>query len=124
MGTFSVSLKVGNVDGGDMTTVAEALVDTGAAHTMLPGSLLEHRRVGTIGLPREFLIADGGSRQYDVGVALIEIAGQNGEQWPCPVIFGPEDQYLVGATTLEAFGLMVDPENAQLVPRQYNARPL
>ena len=122
MGTFSVSLQIGNIDGGDMATVAEALVDTGAAYTMLPGSLLEHHRVGVTG-KREFVVADGGSRQYDTGVARIAIFGHSSEQWPCPIIFGPEDQYLVGATTLEAFSLMVDPGKGQLVPRQHNARP-
>ena len=54
----------------------------------------------------------------------IAIPGASEERWPCPVIFGPEDQYLVGATTLEAFSLMVDPESALLVPRRHSARPL
>ena len=31
------------------------------------------------------------------------------EERTCTVIFGPEGQYLLGATTLEDFDLMVDP---------------
>lgn len=42
--------------------------------------------------------------------------------WHCPIIFGPEEQYLVGATTLEIFGLMVDPAGQELVPRIYQSR--
>ena len=122
MGTFSVLIQVGNLENGDLETVPDALVDTGAAHTMLPGSLLVHHSVPVIG-KRQFVVADGGFRQYDIGVARIAIPGASGERWPCPVIFGPEDQYLVGATTLEAFSLMVDPEGALLVPRRHNARP-
>ena len=122
MGTFSVLIQVGSLEDGDLETVPDALVDTGAAQTMLPGSLLAHHGVRMIG-HREFVIADGGSRQYDIGVARIAIPGPSEERWPCPVIFGPEDQYLVGATTLEAFSLMVDPESALLVPRRHNARP-
>ena len=123
MGTFSVLIQVGSLEDGDLETIPHALVDTGAGHTMLPGSLLAHHRVQVIG-KREFVIADGGSRQYDIGVARIAIPGASEERWPCPVIFGPEDQYLVGATTLEAFSLMVDPESALLVPRRHSARPL
>ena len=122
MGTFSVLIQVGNLEDGDLETIPEALVDTGAGHTMLPGSLLAHHRAPVIG-KREFVIADGGSRQYDIGVARIAIPGASEERWPCPVIFGPEDQYLVGATTLEAFSLIVDPENALLVHRRHSARP-
>ena len=122
MGTFSVLIQVGNLEDGDLETIPYALVDTGAGHTMLPRSLLAHHRVRVVG-KREFVIADGGSRQYDIGVAHIAIPGASEERWPCPVIFGPEDQYLVGATTLEAFSLMIDPESALLVPRRHNARP-
>ena len=122
MGTFSVLIQVSNLEDGDLETIPDALVDTGAGHTMLPGSLLAHHRAPVIG-KREFVIADGDSRQYDIGVARIAIPGASEERWPCPVIFGPEDQYLVGATTLEAFSLMVDPESALLVPRRHNARP-
>ena len=34
----------------------------------------------------------------------------------CPVIFGSEDEYLVGATTLEIFELVVDPLGERLAP--------
>ena len=40
MGIFHIAIGVGNPAGGDLTSIPMALVDTGAAHTMLPESLL------------------------------------------------------------------------------------
>ncbi len=40
MGTFDVTIGVGNLNGGDWVTL-EATVDIGATHTTLPASLLE-----------------------------------------------------------------------------------
>ena len=94
-GLSAFLIQVGSLEDGDLETVPDVLVDTGAAHTMLPGSLLAHHGVRMIG-HREFVVADGSSSQYDIGVARIAIPGASEERWPCPVIFGPEDQYLVG----------------------------
>ena len=143
MGTFSVLIQVSNLEDGDGDNSRCPGGHRRGPH--IPGSMAHHRRVrviwwtparatqccrghcwritGCVIGKREFVIADGGSRQYDIGVARIAIPGASEERWPCPVIFGPEDQYLVGATTLEAFSLMVDPESALLVPRRHNARP-
>ena len=37
-------------------------------------------------------------------------------QKPCPVVFGPEDQYLLGATTLQNFNLVADTNHHRLIP--------
>ena len=34
----------------------------------------------------------------------------------CPVIFGPDDQYILGATSLETLGFVVDPIGEELMP--------
>ena len=113
MGTFRVQIGVGNPYGGDFTPVS-ALVDTGATHSMMPESLL-----GALSLaPDErirFRIADGSRLAYDAGEARFQIGDK---RRTCTVIFGPEDKYLLGATTLEDFDLMVDPSapNPRLVP--------
>ena len=44
MGTFSTIVRVGNPAGGD-TFEVEALVDTGASHSMFPASLLDGLRI-------------------------------------------------------------------------------
>ena len=118
MGIFSVTLEVGNPDGGDRVGVS-AVVDTGAAHTMLPASLLAHLQIQPV-LEKSFGFANGGAAR--LGVGLCRIALQD-EQFDCPVIFGPEDQYLLGATTLEIFDLAVEPVAQTLVPRIHYERP-
>lgn len=113
MGTFRVQIWVGNPYGGDFTPVS-ALVDTGATHSMMPESLLTALSLAPDKRIR-FRIADGSRVEYDVGEARFQI---DGERRTCTVIFGPEDKYLLGATTLEDFDLMVDPSapNPRLVP--------
>ncbi len=113
MGTFRVEISVGHPQGGDMHPVS-ALVDTGAGHSMMPAALLE--QLGLTPLERlRFKVADGRRVEYDVADARFNIFGR--ERF-CPVIFGPEGQHLLGATTLEIFNLMVDPTevNPGLVP--------
>ena len=119
MGIVYVAIEVGGPNGGDLESVPEAMVETGAIHSMLPASLLGHLHVQPR-YNRILSLADGSEAEYGIGIARIAMGV---EDWPCPVIFGPEDHYLVGATTLEIFGLMVDPVGERLIPRIYRARP-
>ena len=108
MGTFRVEMGIGNPLGGDLLPVS-ALVDTGAAHSMAPASLLEQLELAP--LERLFFkVADGRRVEYAVSDARFSI---NGRERFCPVIFGPEDTYLLGATTLEIFNLTVDPTDPE-----------
>ena len=118
MGVFRVAVEVGNPQGGDMVGVA-AVVDTGSLHTMLPESLLTQLRIEPM-LQRSFRFADGNEQVR--GVGFCRIAWESDEAL-CPVIFGPEDQYLMGATTLEIFDLAVEPGEHRLVPRIHYERP-
>ena len=114
MSMFTVSIGVGNLDGGDLAPV-RAVVDTGAAHSMLPESLLTQLRIE----PRQrlgFILADGRRVQYGYGFARFSIGG---DERPCPVIFGPDDNYLLGASALESFNLLVDPAGEQLLPAEW-----
>jgi hypothetical protein len=81
---------------------------------MMPESLLKALRL----TPDDriwFRIADGNWAEYDTGEARFQIGAKRRS---CTVIFGPEDKYLLGATTLEVFDLMVDlsAPNPHLVP--------
>ena len=119
MGTFSVAMGVGDLDRGPLTPVV-AMVDTGAFDSMLPASFL--KGLGLEPLDREvFTLADGSEVEYETGTARI---GLGERERPCPVAFGPEGQYLLGATTLEIFRLMVDPVDQQLVRRRMRGRPI
>lgn len=118
MGTFNVNIGVGHSDNGSLTEVS-ATVDTGSTYTMLPSSLLTQMNVEERD-KRELTLADGSEVSLGIGQARIAIDGM---EWNCPIIFGPEGQYLLGATTLEIFGLMVDPVDERLIPRVLRARP-
>ena len=104
MGTFEVQIGVGHPMGGNFLPVS-ALVDTGSTHSVIPESLLASLSLAPMER-RTYRIADGNFIQRDVGEARFRI---DDRERTCPVIFGPEGQYLLGATTLEIFDLMVDP---------------
>ena len=118
MGTFTVPLEIGHPDGGDKIGVS-ALVDTGAVHTMLPQSLLTQIRIQPR-MQKSFRFAD--DQEHRLGVGFCLITWQD-EQAICPVIFGPEEKYLMGATTLEIFDLAVEPSHQTLTPRIHHERP-
>lgn len=110
MGTFSVEIGVGNRNSGPLTLVS-AIVDTGAFDSMFPASLLKGLGLEPTG--REiYTLADGSRVECEVGMARI---GLDGRELPCRVVFGPEEQYLLGATALESFHLLVDPVDRLLV---------
>lgn len=114
MSMFSVPIGIGHPNGGDLYPV-DAIVDTGAAHSMLPASLLGGLNVAPL-QELGFILADGSRVQYGFGVARFRI---DGEERPCAVIFGPDDNYLLGASALEMFNLLVDPIEERLVPAEW-----
>lgn len=112
MGTFHYPIEIGDPQGERFERV-EALVDTGASYTSLPGSLL--RRLGVTTHSRElFTLADGRQIERDLGQTW---ARTDGRSVITLVIFGDEDsEPLLGAYTLEGLALGVDPTNRRLVP--------
>jgi clan AA aspartic protease len=88
------------------------LIDSGAVYSLVPGSVL--RRLGI--LPHrvmEFALADGTVISRRVGDAYFEYQGEGGA---APVIFGETgDEPLLGATTLESLGLVLDPFKRRLI---------
>ena len=113
MGTFWVSLSVGDLTTGTTETV-KALVDTGATYSMIPASVLE--RLGIMpARSRRFRVANSERVEYQTALAYFETGGYEGE---ARVVFGPEGEYLLGATTLEDMLLAVDPVGKRLVPEE------
>lgn len=111
MGLFWQTIKVGNQQGGGLVEV-EALVDTGALDTMIPASLLIDLGVQVL-TSYNYILADGRMVELSYGQAVIEI---DGVTRICSVVFGPGDEVLLGATTLETFKLLVDPNDEVLLP--------
>ena len=108
---FTVNMGVGNPDGGELIAVT-AVVDTGADHSMMPQSLLAQ-----LGIARSqeltFVMDDGRKVKYGYGLARFRI---DDVEWPCPVVFGPDNAYLLGVSALEIFNLDADPSSGRLLP--------
>ncbi len=112
MGTFKWPLRIASMDGQQMREI-EATVDTGAAYTTLPSSLLRELGVEPMG-SRRFLLADGRRVDMEYGRAWATI---NGDSEVTIVVFGEDDApALLGAYTLEGLALAVDPTSQRLVP--------
>ena len=119
MGAFEVTVGVGRIDASELTPVI-ALVDTGASHSMMPESFL--RGLGV--RPSEsflYSVADG--RQVELGYGMARL-GFEGREFPCPITFSPDEQYLFGATSLQTFNLKVDPVEERLELRVHRARSI
>lgn len=116
---FSVAIGIGNRNAGPLTPVS-AIVDTGAYNSMFPAALL--KGLGLEPTRREaYALADGSKVEYEVGRARI---GLDGREIDCPVVFGPEDQYLLGATALAIFRVLVDSEDRLLLRKPPRGQPL
>ena len=112
MGTFSWPLRIASMDGQQARDI-RATVDTGAAYTTLPASLLHELGVEPMG-KRRFLLADGRRIEMDYGEARAMV---DGESVTTLVVFGEDDApALLGAYTLEGLALAVDPVEQRLVP--------
>jgi clan AA aspartic protease len=112
MTTFRVSIQIGDLAGRRFESV-DAIVDTGASFTAVPRDLLE--RLGIAPTRRErFRLANGEVTENDVGEARVRVAGKEGTT---PVTFNePSEPSLLGAVTLEALLLGVDPLAERLIP--------
>ena len=112
MGTFNVRVGVANPANREFQWV-DALVDTGATYSMMPASLLAQLLCLSPEDEEVFTLADGSEQRYGLGQASFKLGER---ERISPVIFGPEDLYLLGATSLQTFGLIADTTNHHLIP--------
>src|SRR5262245_24701731 len=113
MGLKTVVVRLRNPADRRRTVEEALLVDSGAIYAVVPAPVL--RRIGVRPHGREtFSLADGSGVTRAVGSVFFEIGSRKGAG---TVIFGqPGDAALLGALTLEALGLMLDPLKRQLRP--------
>ena len=114
MGTFRVDVEVENpLNRGQILTLRSVLVDTGAELSWFPARVLED-----LGVKRErkvwrFRQVDGTVLERQVGLVKIYLAGTEGYD---EVVFGePNDVSVLGAHSLEALNLRVEPVAKKLV---------
>jgi clan AA aspartic protease len=113
MGITMLTVKVANPGERARIATVDCIVDSGAILSVIPSAIL--RRIGVRPTRTErFTLADGSHIKRRLGDALFEIAGRHGAS---PVVFGEKgDATLLGAVTLGALGLMLDPLNRELRP--------
>jgi predicted aspartyl protease len=113
MGLTSLTVEVGNPATPRVTERVELLVDSGAIYSVVPQSVLERLGIKPIAT-EEFRLADGSKITRKKGIALFRYETRIGG---ADVIFGePGDGQLLGAFTLEALGLVLDPLRRELKP--------
>lgn len=106
-----VTLDVANVSDPDHGVSMELLVDSGATYSVVPEPILAGLGIKPIS-EQVFRMANGEKIQRRKSVALSRLGERVGG---ADVIFGEAgDQNLLGAFTLEALGLRLDPLRREL----------
>jgi aspartyl protease family protein len=113
MGLTVLDVEIANPAQPERTVSVEFLIDSGAIYSVVPAKILDD--LGIKPLARQsFRLADGSKIERDKGVAVFKYGGQIGG---ADVIFGEAgDSVLLGAFTLEALGLALDPLRRELKP--------
>ncbi|MBC8526551.1 MAG: aspartyl protease [Candidatus Cloacimonetes bacterium] len=113
MGLTFLEIEVGNPTNPEVTEKIDFLIDSGAIYSVVPTPILQKLGIKPFG-EQEFRLADGRKIIRKKGGALFKYKNQIGV---ADVIFGEEgDSMLLGAFTLEALGLILDPLRRELKP--------
>lgn len=113
MGLTFAKVRVGNPANGNNAEDVQCLVDSGAIYSLVPEPVLRRLDIKPHST-RDFVLANGDVIQRRLATATCEYEGRRGDSM---VIVGePGDDPLLGATTLEGFGLVLDPFRRELRP--------
>lgn len=113
MGITSAILKIKEHRKSEKIAEVNFLVDSGAVYSLVPGKILDELDIEPY-REMSFSLADGTILKRSVCSAYFEYEGEGG---PAPVVYGEEgDEPLLGATTLESLGLVLNPFTRTLHP--------
>jgi predicted aspartyl protease len=113
MGLTFLQVDVANPAEPAVAETVDFLIDSGAVYSVVPGPILEKLGIKPHS-EQEFRLADGSKIVRKKGGALFRYGDRIGV---ADVIFGEEsDSRLLGAFTLEALGLALDPLSRELKP--------
>ena len=111
MGLTALEIEVSSPATPDETQAIEFLIDSGAVYSVVPAEILEGLGIRPL-TEQTFRLADGTQISRQKGVAVFKYGDRIGG---ADVIFGEEGDYsLLGAFTLEALGLSLDPLRREL----------
>jgi clan AA aspartic protease len=109
MGHIYTKIKISNMER-TRTTEVQALADTGATLTVIPEKLAQELELGEV--TREMVRTGAGKIELQRAAARISIGDREAPQ---PVLISDFiDHVLVGAVTLEALALSLDPLTGKL----------
>jgi predicted aspartyl protease len=112
---FKKKVRVSNLRKPEKFFEEEFWIDKGALCSFVPKDYLQKIEVEP-SATRNLILADGRQQTRLLGLCDFQIEGLEGNI-PCPVIFAPKGSlFLLGATSLENFGVEVDPINKRLKP--------
>ncbi|MCK4386149.1 MAG: aspartyl protease [candidate division Zixibacteria bacterium] len=113
MGLTTLKVGVGNPSTSEIVETVEFLIYSGVVYSVVPTPILEKLGIKPL-TEEEFRLANGETIIRKKGVALFKYEKRIGG---ADVIFGEAgDSNLLGAFTLEALGLMLDPLKRELKP--------
>ena len=113
MGIAVLKIEIANPAKPNVTQELEFLVDSGAIYSVVPSAVLKKLGIKPL-VTEEFRLADGSKIFRKKGVAVFKYGKRVGG---ADVIFGEKgDSLLLGAFTLEALGLALDPLRRCLKP--------
>ena len=113
MGLTVLEIEVGNPASPEVRERVEFLIDSGAIYSVVPSDVLKKLGIQPL-VEQEFRLGNGTKITRQKGVALFKYGDRVGG---ADVIFGEEgDSILLGAFTLEALGLSLDPLRRELRP--------
>ena len=113
VGPTYLEVESGNPANPEATERLEFLVDSGAIDSVVPAAVLDRLGIRPIG-EQQFRLADGTRMVRRKGIAYFRYGDRVGGS---DVIFGEAgDATLLGAFTLEALGLALNPLSRELVP--------
>jgi predicted aspartyl protease len=111
MGLTVLEIEVANPASPGTTEKVEFLVDSGAIYSIVPTPILARLDIRPLAV-QEFRLANGEKITRKKGVAVFKYGERIGG---ADVVFGEEgDAVLLGAFTLEALGLALDPLRREL----------
>lgn len=107
-----LKVKVINPEQPKKSAECEFLVDSGAVYSVVPQNILKKLGIKPTS-SEEFILANGEVIKKPLGNAYFEY---DGKIRAAPVVFGDKGVFLLGATTIEALGMILDPIRRQLKP--------
>lgn len=112
MGLTYLIVKVANPLNPKRFIERKFLVDSGAVYAVIDKETLKRLGIKPHS-KRKFILANGDEIEKKIGDAFF-IYGE--QKTSAPVIFGDKDIFLLGATTLENLGLILNPIDRELRP--------